>query len=374
MPRPPRPGLAVRLTYYTAGGIAKYIRRLAAALPALAPRYDHYHFYRRGHNIMYSSQARRVDCFTPAHHPAERLALAAEVAPYRLDLLHSPDFIPPQTGCRRSVITVHDLTFLLYPQFLTPGSRRYYNDQIAWAVRRATAISADSAATQADLIRLLQVPPEKITVIHLGLDPEFAPASAGDAAADAARLAELGLSPGYLLFVGTFEPRKNVAGLLQAYACLRQQRPDSPPLVLVGRSGWLFEETLRRIQDLKLETAVRRLEDAPDTHLPALYRGAAALVLPSHYEGFGFPVLEAMGCGTPAVIADRASLPEIAGDAALQVDPDDHEALAAAIGRVLDDSSLRAELVRRGLDRARAFTWERTARQTLDLYERVLAA
>jgi glycosyltransferase involved in cell wall biosynthesis len=241
-------------------------------------------------------------------------------------------------------------------------------------VRRATAISADSAATQADLIRLLQVPPEKIMVIHLGLDPEFAPASAGDAAADAARLAELGLSPGFLLFVGTFEPRKNVAGLLQAYACLRQQRPDSPPLVLVGRSGWLFEETLRRIQDLKLETAVRRLEDAPDTHLPALYRGASALVLPSHYEGFGFPVLEAMGCGTPAVIADRASLPEIAGDAALQVDPDDHEALAAAIGRVLDDSGLRAELVRRGLDRARAFTWERTARQTLDLYERVLAS
>jgi glycosyltransferase involved in cell wall biosynthesis len=369
----PRLGLDVRLTYYTAGGIAKYARRLAEALPALAPQHAHYHFYRRGHDITYSPDARRVDCWTPAHHPAERLALAAEVAPYRLDLLHSPDFIPPQTGCRRSVITVHDLTFLLYPQFLTPGSRRYYNDQIAWAVRHAAAIAADSTATRADLVRLLDVPPEKIKVIHLGLDPEFAPASAEQAAADTEHLAELGLSPGYVLFVGTFEPRKNVAGLLQAYACLRQQRPDCPPLVLAGRSGWLFEETLSRIQALKLEAVVRRLEEVTDRHLPALYRGAAALVLPSHYEGFGFPVLEAMGCGTPAVIADRASLPEIAGDAALKVDPDDHEALAAALGRVLDDSGLRAALARRGLERARAFTWERTARQTLALYEAVLA-
>jgi glycosyltransferase involved in cell wall biosynthesis len=277
-------------------------------------------------------------------------------------------------GSRRPVITVHDLTFLLYPQFLTPGSRHYYNKQIAWAVRHAVAISADSAATRADLIRLLGVPPEKITVIHVGLDPAFAPATADQSAADAQRLAELGLAPGYVLFVGTFEPRKNVAGLLQAYACLRQRRPHCPPLVLAGRSGWLFDETLRRIQALKLETAVRRLEEAPESHLPALYRGAEVLVLPSHYEGFGFPVLEAMGCGTPAIIADRASLPEIAGDAALKVDPDDHEALAVALGQVLDDSALRADLVRRGLDRARAFTWERTASQTLALYEAVLGA
>jgi glycosyltransferase involved in cell wall biosynthesis len=373
MPRPSRLGLDVRLTYYTAGGIARYVRRLAEAMPALAPQHEHFHFYRRGHNITYSLAARRVDCFTPAHHPAERLALAAEVAPHRLDLLHSPDFIPPQLGCRRSVITVHDLTFLLYPDFLTPGSRRYYNDQIAWAVRHASAIAADSAATQADLVRLLAVPAEKITVIHLGLDPAFAPATAEQAATDAEHLAELGLSPGYVLFVGTFEPRKNVAGLLRAYACLRQQRPDSPPLVLAGRSGWLFEETLRLIQALKLEAVVRRLEEAPESHLPALYRGAGVLVLPSHYEGFGFPVLEALGCGTPAVIADRASLPEIAGDAALKVDPDDHQALAEALSRVLDDSGLRAELIRRGFDRARDFTWERTARQTLALYEAVLA-
>jgi glycosyltransferase involved in cell wall biosynthesis len=374
MPRPLRLGLDVRLTYYTAGGIAKYARRLAEALPALAPEQEHYHFYRRGHDITYSRAARRVDCFTPAHHPAERLALAAEIAPYRLDLHHSPDFIPPQLGCRRSVITVHDLTFLLYPQFLTPGSRRYYNDQIAWAVRHAAAISADSAATQADLVRLLGVAPQKVTVIHLGLDPAFAPATPEQAATDAERLAELGLPPGYVLFVGTFEPRKNVAGLLRAYAFLREQRPDCPPLVLAGRSGWLFDETLRQIQALKLETAVRRLEEVPDGVLPALYRGASVLALPSHYEGFGFPVLEAMGCGTPAVIADRASLPEIAGNAALKVhDPDDYEALAAALGQVLDDSALRAELVRRGFERARAFTWERTARQTLALYEAVLA-
>ncbi|MCC6187664.1 MAG: glycosyltransferase family 4 protein, partial [Anaerolineales bacterium] len=329
-PFPQRVGLDVRLTYYTAGGIAKYIRHLAAELPAIAPDTRHYHFYRRGHSVTYSDHARRVDCWTPAHHPAERLALAAEIAPYRLNLLHSPDFIPPQGGYHHSVITVHDLTFLLYPQFLTTASRRYYHHQIRWAVRRATAISADSAATKLDLVERLAVPPEKIAVVHLGLDAEFVPTAMVDAASDASRLDELALSPGYLLFVGTFEPRKNVGGLLRAYACLRLQLPDAPPLVLVGRAGWLFDETLAQIGALNLTAHVRRLEDLPATHLPAVYRAAGALVLPSHYEGFGFPVLEAMGCGTPVVIANRASLPEIAGDAAVTVEPGDPEALAAA--------------------------------------------
>jgi glycosyltransferase involved in cell wall biosynthesis len=370
---PPRLGLDVRLTYYTAGGIAKYIRHIAADLPALAPADAHFHFYRRGHKFTYSQLARRVDCVTPAHHRWERLALAAEVAPYRLDVLHSPDFVPPQCGYRRSIITVHDLTFLLYPQFLTPASRRYYNDQIRWAVKRATAIAADSAATQADLVNLLAVPPEKVTVIPLGLDPQFAPATPSQSALDGAALARLGLTPGYVLFVGTFEPRKNVAGLLRAYAGLRQQAPGAPPLVLVGRAGWLFEETLSQIQALDLERHVRMLRELPDDRLPAVYRAAGVLVLPSHYEGFGFPVLEAMGCGTPAVIADRASLPEIAGDAAVMVSPDDEEAMTAALAQVLSDTALRGEMIRRGLARARGFTWERTARETLALYRGVLA-
>lgn len=371
MTRPTRLGLDVRLTYYTGGGIAKYIRNLAAALPGLAPDRAHTHFYRRKHPETFAPDARRVDCWTPAHHRLERWALAAEVLPHGLDLLHSPDFIPPAAGYRRSVITVHDLTFLRYPAFLTAEARRYYNRQIGWAVGRAAAISADSQATKADLIDLLRVPEAKVTVIPLGLDPEFRPDA--PEGADAATLAELGLKRGYVLFVGTFEPRKNVDGLLRAYARWREHTPDAPPLVLVGRRGWLFAETLAEIARLGLEPHVRRLEELPAAALPAVYRGAGVLVLPSHYEGFGFPVLEAMGCGTPVICADRASLPEIAGGAAVLIDPDDEAALVDALGRVAGESTLRTTLVAQGLARAQAFTWERTAHATLALYDRVLA-
>ena len=364
-------GLDVRLTYYTGGGIARYVRHLATDLPSVDPAFSFMHFYRRGHKQTFSTAAQRINCWTPAHNRFERLALSAEVWPHRLRLLHSPDFIPPAGGYGRSVITIHDLTFLRYPQFLTPHSRRYYNDQIRWAVGRADAISADSHATRADLINLLGAPPEKITVIHLGLEPVY---NANPAADDGALRQKLGLTSGYILFVGTFEPRKNVDGLLAAYARLRLRAPDAPRLVLVGRRGWLFESTLRRLRELALEPHVTLLTELAETDLPALYRGAALFVLLSHYEGFGLTVLEAMGCGVPAVIANRPSLPEIAGDAALAVEPDDPEAAADALYRGLTDSALRATLAARGRQRAAQFTWENTARATLALYHAVLGA
>jgi glycosyltransferase involved in cell wall biosynthesis len=366
---PFRVGLDVRLTYYTQGGIAKYIRRLAAALPDLAPGHAHVHFYRRGHQETFSAHARRVDCWTPAHHRFEGFALGLELAPHRLDLLHSPDFVPPRWGYRRSIITVHDLAFLRYPRFLTDESRRYYHRQIQRAVKQADAISADSQATRDDLVHLLSVPSEKATVIHLGLDSDFRPLPPE---AVAPVLARLGLLPGYVLFVGTFEPRKNVPGLLAAYARLRRMLPAAPPLVLVGNRGWLFDEADAVTRDLALERHVRLLEGLPAADLPAVYNGAGVFALVSYYEGFGFPVLEAMGCGVPCVIADRASLPEIAGEAALRAEPDDADAIAAALYRSLTDATLRHGLRERGLERAKQFTWEKTARETLALYERVL--
>ena len=359
-----RLGLDVRLTYYQRGGISKYIRRLAEWLPRLAPGHEHFHFHRRGHSETLNRAARRVDCWTPSHHRFETLALGVELLPHRLDVFHSPDFIPPRCGARRSVITVHDLAFLHYPQFLTEESRRYYNNQIEYAVRRAHAIAADSHATKRDLVERLNVAPEKITVIHLGLDPEFQPRPADEVERV---LVQHSLARGYVLFVGAFEPRKNVPGLLRAYAQVR----DVPPLVLAGNTGWLFEQTARTIAELKLDSRVRVLENFPAADLPALYTGASLLALPSHYEGFGFPVLEAMGCGTPVIVADRASLPEVAGDAALRIDPDDDASLAEALTRVLSDSTLRAELRARGLENVKRFQWETTARETLALYESI---
>jgi glycosyltransferase involved in cell wall biosynthesis len=368
---PLRLGLDVRLTYYTSGGIAKYVRRLAAWLPALDSAREHVHLYRRGHAETLSAQARRVNCWTPAHHRLESAALAVEILPLRLDLLHSPDFIPPLGGSRRSVITVHDLAFLLYPEFLTAESRRYYNGQIRRAVGQAHAIISVSAATRDDLVHLLNVPPDKVTVIHHGADEAFQPLPP-EALQPA--LGRLGLRPGYVLFLGTFEPRKNVAGLLTAYARLRQRLPDAPPLVLAGGKGWLFEPTAALVQTLQLGSWVQFVPDFPSGDAPALYNGASVFVLPSHYEGFGFPVLEAMGCGIPTLISDRSALPEVAGDAALKIDPDDTDSIADALYRAITDPALRAALRQRGLEQIRNFSWEKAAKETLEVYNRVLAA
>jgi glycosyltransferase involved in cell wall biosynthesis len=296
--------------------------------------------------------------------------LGVELAPLGLDLLHTTDFIPPAFGYRRSVITVHDLNFLYYPQFLTAESRRYYNEQIAWAVRRADHILADSDATKSDLASLLDVPLEKVTVVHLGINPAFRPLPETEARQVATKY---GLEPEYLLFVGTLEPRKNLPGLLQAYRLLLDAEGTTAPLVMVGGKGWLYDEVFERVEELRLTKRVRFLHSVPDTDMPGLYNAASVLTTPSFYEGFGFPALEAMACGTPAVVSDRASLPEVVGEAGLLVNPDDPEDIAQALARVLTEGPLREQLREKGLAQAARFTWEKAARETLTVYQSVLS-
>lgn len=364
-----RIGLDARLTYYVRGGIANYVRHLAQTLPALDPGnpYLILHSRKAAESLDFPANARRVDCWTPAHHRWERLALGAELLPQRLQLLHSPDFIPPH-GLFKSVITIHDLTFLRYPQFLTADSRRYYNGQIAAAVSRADFVMTDSDATRQDVLELLKVSPERVQTVHLAPDAQYRPQPPAQVQAV---LKPYGLEPGYILFVGTFEPRKNVSGLLTAYAHLPK---DAPPLVLVGNKGWLFEETQAKVAELQLQNRVRFLQDVPTEQLPALYTGASLLVLPSHYEGFGLPVLEAFACGTPVVIAKRASLPEIAGGAAALCDPDEAESITAAMQQVLEDDVYRAGLIALGTSRVKDFSWEKCAGETLAVYRKALRA
>jgi glycosyltransferase involved in cell wall biosynthesis len=366
--KPAKIGIDARLTYYTSGGISNYIRQLVAVLPGLDTQNSYRILQSRkaGETLSMPANAQRVSCITPAHHRLERLALGVELLPQGLTLLHSPDFIPPH-GAFKSVITIHDLTFLHYPQFLTANSRRYYNDQIHDAVKRADAILCDSEATRRDVLNLLPVPDYKATTIHLAPDPIYQPQPLSHVEAVTARYK---LSPGgYLLFVGTFEPRKNVMGLLDAYSQLPN---DAPPLVLVGNTGWLFDETIQKIQTLGLTSKVRFLVDAQPGHMPVLYSGASLLVLPSHYEGFGLPVLEAFACNVPVVIADRASLPEIAGGAAALCDPDDPASIATAIQQVLSDSAYRDSLVEKGKERLKGFSWEKCASETLAVYKKVM--
>ncbi|NLF00971.1 MAG: glycosyltransferase family 4 protein [Anaerolineales bacterium] len=187
-------------------------------------------------------------------------------------------------------------------------------------------------------------------------------------------LATHGLTPGYVLFVGTLEPRKNVPGLLRAYRLVRDRGVTEEPLVLVGGKGWLYQDVFEQTDRLGLREHVRFLHGVEDAALPALYNGAGVLVIPSFYEGFGLTALEAMACGTPVIAAQRASLPEVVGEAGLLVDPDDPQAIADAMARVLNDRVLHSAMRVSGLAQAARFTWEQTARTTLAVYRAVLGS
>jgi glycosyltransferase involved in cell wall biosynthesis len=360
-------GIDARLTHYRHGGISTYITRLIAALESLdrANRYAVLHS--RKARTAPGERFRHVPIWTPPHHRLERVALSVELLRLRLDVLHTTDFIPPLRGARHHVITIHDLTFLHYPDFLTDESRRYYNDQIAWAARHADHILTISESSRTDIIALLNAPPEKVTVHLPGVDPAFRPLHPD--AVTPVRHA-LALPDAYFLFVGTFEPRKNLIGLARAYRTLLDRAPDAPPLVLAGSPGWNFDATRAAIDKLHLGEKLLWRESIAQDAMPALYNGALALVLPSFYEGFGIPPLEAMACGVVPIVSDCSSLPEVVGDVGVRFPPDDSTALAHALERAWRDPAWRAAQSAAALVRARQFTWEGAAQIALSVYHR----
>jgi glycosyltransferase involved in cell wall biosynthesis len=256
---------------------------------------------------------------------------------------------------------VHDLTFLVHPECFEPRLHRYLARVVPRSLRRAHHILADSHATQRDLTRLLGVPAERISVIYPGVDEQFCPLPASASAPVRRRL---GLPDTFLLFVGTLEPRKNLVRLLEALHRL----PNAPPLVLAGRRGWLYDEVFAAVERLHLHERVCWLDFVEDTDLPALYNLAEAFIYPSLYEGFGLPVAEALACGTPVVTSRLASLPEVAGDAAILVDPFDSAAIAAGIQQALDAGEhFRAA----GPAQVSRFRWEAAAQSLLGRYRMV---
>lgn len=358
-------GIDVRLHAYAPGGISYYARRLARALSEQVPSGTlTLIFHRKESEPFVLPGVRNRVVWTPPHHPLERWALGAEVASLNLDVFHSTDFIPPAWGARHMVATIHDLNFLHYPDYLDAEARRYYNEQIDWAVARADALVVDSKVTRHDLTTMLGVASERIFVAHLAADERFRPLPPEETAPI---LAHHGLEPGYLLFAGVWEPRKNLAGLLDAMSLWRGVG-SAPLLVIAGRPGWMSEEIHEKLRSLGIESHVRFLDRPSVEDLVALYNGALLLVLPSFYEGFGLTALEAMQCGTPVIVSDRASLPEVVGDAGVLIDPDSPESIAAACQRVAGDAALRQQLREAGLQQARQFSWTKTAIQTLEAY------
>lgn len=301
-----------------------------------------------------------------------RMPLPAECFVGPCDIFHSTDFVLPPVAKARTLLTVHDLSFLRYPECAFPRLRAYLAKVVPRSLKRADHVLADSQATKQDLIELLGVPPDKISVVYGGIEERFTPAA--DPTGDALVRQKYGFDQPYIFSVGTLEPRKNYVRLIRAYHRLDQEAGGAPPLVIAGGKGWLYEGIFAEVERLGLGKRVRFLGYVQDADLPALYRGADLFAFPSLYEGFGFPPLEAMACGCPVVCSNSSSLPEVVGDAAILVDPTDEEQIAHALYAGLTDAALRETLIERGLARAARFTWPAAARRLLAEYERLSRA
>lgn len=365
-----RIGIDARLMYYQPAGISRYTWHLLHALADLNPNDEFLVFQHHKHRLPLISQPnfRRSTLYTPAHHRMEQWVLPLELLRHSLDLLHSTDFIPPLRSSVPAVITVHDLAFLHWPHFLTTDSAAYYG-QIDRAVKHAHHVIVPSESTKKDLIRQLGAPDDKVSVIYEAADPIFQPLPLLSTRREVQ--AEFKVPESYILFVGTIEPRKNVNGLLHAFRHLRDKyNVANTGLVIAGGHGWLYEETMETVDRLGLQESTFFLGRVPDDKLRKLYVGARCHVHAAHYEGFGLPPLEAMACGTPTVVSNISSLPEVVGDAALLVDPNSAEEIAVAIHRLLNDDDLHAEMRAKGLQRARCFSWELAARHTMEVYRK----
>jgi glycosyltransferase involved in cell wall biosynthesis len=298
------------------------------------------------------------------------IPLAIDLFTGPVDVFFFPDFTRAPLRRGRSVVVVHDLGFLMVPECADAGLRSFLERVVPASVSRADFVIVDSEHTRNDVVTLLDVPEDKVEVVYCAVEPSFRRVT------DEARLEAIRrryrLYFRFILHVGMIEPRKNLQRLVQAYAQFRDTTGLPHKLVLAGKLGWLYQEIFREIEELRLGDEVVFPGFVPDADLPALYSLADAFAFPSLYEGFGLPPLEAMACGTPVVCSNSSSLPEVVGDAALTVEPTDVEGLSHALGRVLEDEGLRAEMVSKGFAQASLFSWEAAARKLLGCFERVV--
>ena len=379
-------GIDYTAAAWQGAGIGRYTRELIRAIVAQGDTHRYSLFYAAGglsSDSPYIADLRQI-CNTHANvrrvpiplSPRRltqfwqrlRVPLPVELFTGRLDLLHAPDFVLPPTRAR-TLVTIHDLSFLVHPECAEPSMVRYLTDAVPRGLRRANVILADSQATRNDLARLLAIDPARVELVYPGVEPRFCPLPATTTEPVRRRLS---LPDHFVLFVSTLEPRKNLVRLLEAFAQIVQTDNSNLHLVIAGRRGWLYEDIFAAIDRLQLHERVQLLDYVHDKDLPALYNLAAAFAYPSIYEGFGIPPLEALACGTPTVVADNSSLPEVVADAAVLVSAEDVGSIASGIARVVSDAALRARLRAVGPDQARKFTWEQAAQRVLACYQRAV--
>jgi glycosyltransferase involved in cell wall biosynthesis len=282
-----------------------------------------------------------------------------------ISLLHSPNYTIPLSAKCKKVCTIHDLTCFNYPQRRKFLHGLYFRKMIALSARYADAIISDSENTKADIVKYFPFAANKIRTVYPAFNP-ICERSGKDVDRDVP--SRLGIPGGYFLFVGTMEPSKNLLRIVEAYDLFRESSTIGHSLVVVGKRGWGCKPVLDRINRSKYKSSILLLGYQPNETLGHLYRGAVALLYPSLYEGFGIPPLEAMASGTPVIASNASSVPEVVGDAALLIDPQDTHDIFERMRQLAEDKSLRSRLIGKGVERVKLFSWEKTVAETIEVY------
>ncbi|HNT75442.1 MAG TPA: glycosyltransferase family 1 protein [Anaerolineae bacterium] len=361
-------------------GSGQYVRCLLMALAQLAPEHE-WMVLLPARSAAVTREGRLWLYYVPAmdNHLGkvwwEQATVPWAARRFRADVLHVPYWAPPATVSLPTVVTIHDLIPLLLPAYRGGLGGRVYTALVRATAPRATLLLTDSEAARADIVHHLRTPAGRVRAIPLAADARYAPEAL---AADAEVLATRNLRPGYALYVGGFDVRKNLGATLSAFARAREVVPEARLVVagkLPARDTRFMPDPRRLARQAGLSSeAVVFTDFVPEAELPALYRGARAFLFPSRYEGFGLPPLEALACGTPVIAAHTASLPEVVGEGGLLAAPDDVAGLAAALIRLLTDAAFYQEKRAAALTQAARFSWETTARRTLESYTAAITA
>jgi len=356
-------------TISTQGGPRTYVLGLLEALLSLDCENEYTVFY--NDSVHLGRFPKALEIVLPGRNPVARLWREHVLLPLacrreKIDLLHCPKSAIPFFSPCPVVVTLHDLIPIKHPETEKFAARVYWRMQIPNAARRSDFIITDSEHARKEIIDDFNVESELVKAIMLGFNPAMSVACTPEAAEMVRQ--KYSLPDRYILYVGTIQPRKNIPTLLEAFNILKRDNGIPHRLVIVGRKGWLYDELFARISELGRGDDVIFTGFVPDEELPAIYAGADLFAYLSFFEGFGLPPLEAMACGVPVVVSNTSSLPEVVGDAGIAVEPGDVAAVAAAILKILTNTEFATELRERGIRRSTAFSWDRCARETLQVY------
>lgn len=369
-------GIDYTPAYEQGAGIGRTVRGLVSALAHIDTQTDYRLFVAGANSKPLPPQIASNFTYKPSRispkwwariwHRAQ-IPYAVENVIGKVNLYHATDFVlPPIHKKTKSVVTIHDLSYIRVPETASPSLKAYLDVVVPRSLNRATHIHAVSETTRQDLITLYNIPPEKISVIFNAVEPHFKPTAPSKEIFEKYHIPNVP----YIITVGTVQPRKNYSRLVKALAQLRNQHDIH--LIVVGGRGWLEDEFYATIRDAKMTDYVHLTGFVADEDLPALYTGAVAMAFPSLYEGFGIPILEAMACGVPVVSSNSSSLPEVSENAAILVDPYSLDEILNALERVIADQNLRDALIQCGFEQARKFTWNTSAKQLFQLYQALI--